>query len=65
MHSNPVKHGLVDRVKEWLYSTFHHYVRTGVYAEDWDGGDYAGIGGWCMLKVFELVSGAHPTWLLP
>jgi putative transposase len=27
---NPVKHGLVGRVADWPFSTFHHYVKTGI-----------------------------------
>lgn len=37
IHYNPVKHGHVRCVKEWPHSTFHHYVRRGVYPEDWAG----------------------------
>jgi putative transposase len=37
LHFNPVKHGLVQCVKDWPYSTFHRYVREGVYPEDWGG----------------------------
>ena len=35
IHYNPVKHGLVTRVKDWPYSTFHRYVKKGVYDENW------------------------------
>lgn len=35
VHWNPVKHGLVNRVVDWPYSTFHHYVREGYYSADW------------------------------
>lgn len=38
IHFNPVKHGYVQSVKEWPYSTFHRYVRQGLYADDWAGG---------------------------
>jgi len=38
IHYNPVKHKLVQKVKEWPYSTFHQYVRQGVYSENWGGG---------------------------
>ena len=38
IHFNPVKHGLVNRVVEWPYSTFHRYVENGVVASDWAGG---------------------------
>lgn len=32
---NPVKHGYVDRVCDWPYSTFHRYVGSGVYPFAW------------------------------
>jgi putative transposase len=35
IHYNPVKHGLVDKVKDWPYSTFHRYVKAGVYPANW------------------------------
>jgi putative transposase len=38
VHYNPVKHGHVTRVRDWPYSTFHRYVREGIYAMDWGGG---------------------------
>jgi len=37
VHFNPVKHGFVLNVGEWEHSTFHRYVRDGVYAQDWGG----------------------------
>lgn len=37
IHWNPVKHGLTQSVSEWPYSTFHRYVKEGVYAADWGG----------------------------
>jgi putative transposase len=37
IHYNPVKHGYVRRACEWAYSTFHRYVRSGVYPENWGG----------------------------
>jgi putative transposase len=40
IHFNPVKHGLVKRVRDWPYSSFHRYVRRGMLPEDW-GGDLA------------------------
>jgi putative transposase len=40
VHYNPVKHGLVNHVKDWPYSTFHRYAAKGVYPEDW-GNDVA------------------------
>jgi putative transposase len=44
VHINPVKHGLVDRVADWPYSTFHRLVQQGVYAADWAGGNEAAAG---------------------
>lgn len=35
LHYNPVKHGLVTRVRDWPYSSFHRLVREGVYPMAW------------------------------
>jgi len=35
IHYNPVKHGLVRAPIEWRYSSFHNYVRNGMYTSDW------------------------------
>lgn len=35
IHYNPVKHGLVQRVSDWPYSSFHRYVKRGWYNPDW------------------------------
>ena len=45
IHYNPVKHGLVNYVRDWPYSSFHRYVRQGMLDLDWGGcesyqGDY-------------------------
>lgn len=37
IHINPVKHGLVSRVAEWPYSSFHRYVQAGILPQDWVG----------------------------
>jgi len=37
IHFNPVKHGHVQHLGDWPHSTFHRYVRDGVYAQDWAG----------------------------
>ena len=37
IHFNPVRHGLVDRVRDWPYSTFHRFVRDDMYPIDWAG----------------------------
>jgi len=31
IHYNPVKHGLVAHVREWPWSTYHKYVKQGMY----------------------------------
>jgi putative transposase len=43
IHFNPLKHGLVSRVREWPYSSFHRYVRLGILPNDW-AGDVSGGG---------------------
>jgi putative transposase len=35
IHFNPVKHQLVTRVRDWLHSSFHLYVRRGILPADW------------------------------
>ena len=35
IHYNKVKHGLVGKVADWPWSTFHRYVKQGVYDENW------------------------------
>jgi putative transposase len=35
IHFNPVKHGLVPKVGDWPHSTFHRYVKNGIYPADW------------------------------
>jgi len=35
IHYNPVKHGYVDSPRKWPWSSFHRYVKMGVYVPDW------------------------------
>lgn len=35
IHYNPVRHGWAQRVSDWPYSSFHRYVRLGIYPPDW------------------------------
>ncbi|MGH8613618.1 MAG: REP-associated tyrosine transposase, partial [Gammaproteobacteria bacterium] len=35
IHFNPVKHGHVERVRDWPYSPFYRFVRLGHYPADW------------------------------
>lgn len=37
IHFNPVKHGYVQRVVDWPYSSFHRYVRQGALPANWAG----------------------------
>ena len=37
VHINPVKHGLVKRVVDWPYSSFHRAVTVGLYSRNWAG----------------------------
>jgi putative transposase len=44
IHFNPVKHGLVSRVRDWPHSSFHRYVREGLLSEDWAGDSTEEVG---------------------
>ena len=44
IHFNPVKHGLVTRVRDWPHSSFHRYVADGLLPADW-GGDMRKMAG--------------------
>jgi len=35
IHWNPVKHGWVERVSDWKYSSFRSFVEQGIYPIDW------------------------------
>jgi putative transposase len=35
IHYNPVKHGHVERVADWQYSSFHRYVQRNIYDLEW------------------------------
>jgi putative transposase len=37
IHTNPVKHGLVQRPWDWPYSSFKKWVAKGFYDKDWCG----------------------------
>jgi len=39
VHFNPVKHGLVDNVRDWPFSSFHRYVEKGIYPSEWASAD--------------------------
>jgi putative transposase len=35
IHYNPVKHGYVRRAGDYAHSSFHEYVKQGIYDSDW------------------------------
>jgi len=35
IHYNPVKHGYVSRAADWPHSSFHRYLKKGMYSDDW------------------------------
>ena len=35
IHINPLKHGLVLRVRDWSWSSFHRFADAGDYSENW------------------------------
>jgi putative transposase len=37
IHFNPIKHGYVERVQDWPFSSFHRMVRVGWYPPEWAG----------------------------
>jgi putative transposase len=37
VYFNPVKHGWVESVKDWRFSSFHRDVKTGVFDLNWGG----------------------------
>ena len=39
IHWNPVKHGYVNRVRDWPHSSFHRFVREGHYDINWGSSD--------------------------
>ncbi|OAI00190.1 hypothetical protein A1353_19690 [Methylomonas methanica] len=41
IHFNPVKHGCVQRVQDWPFSSFHRFVRRGWLPLNWAGENVA------------------------
>ncbi len=39
IHYNPVKHKYVIAVKDWPISSFHRFVKLGIYPIDWGGSE--------------------------
>ena len=40
IHYNPVKHGYVQCPRDWRWSSFHRWVKAGIYPADWACGNY-------------------------
>lgn len=38
VHLNSMKYGLVEKLTDWPYSSFHRYVWDVIYPENWAGG---------------------------
>ena len=43
IHYNPVKHGLVGCPRDWEYSSFHRFVQSGDYPQDWACGSHPAL----------------------
>lgn len=37
VHFNPLKHGLIERLSDYPWSSFHRYVQQGIYDRGWGG----------------------------
>jgi len=35
IHYNPIKHGIVQKAKDWDFSSFNKFVKLGLYDENW------------------------------
>ena len=44
IHYNPVRHGYVASPGDWPHSSFHRYVRLGLYSADWGQGHADDVG---------------------
>ncbi|MCI0653340.1 MAG: hypothetical protein L0Y39_02510 [Methylococcaceae bacterium] len=45
IHWNPVKHGWVNKVRDWPHSSFHRYVEQDICSENWGNGGCSDIDG--------------------
>jgi putative transposase len=55
IHFNPVKHALVQRVRDWPYSSFHRYVQAGLLPDDWAGDFSEGRGDFWRTGIMDAV----------
>ena len=45
IHWNPVKHGIVKQVIDWPHSSFHQFVKEGIYPATWGHSGQFGMDG--------------------
>lgn len=65
IHHNPVKHGYVNKVSDWPYSTYHRYVEKGIYPIEWGGVNDMGDGAYGDLEcglMMERCAGRTLRW---
>lgn len=51
VHYNPVKHGYARCPNEWPWSSFHRWVRQGVYDENWACGEGNEVPGFSEIET--------------
>lgn len=61
LHFNPVKHGLVEAVGDWPWSSFHRWVRQGAYPPDWCGARQGGAD-WSLPVPFGAAEKVGRLW---
>lgn len=57
IHYNPIKHGYVQQVEDWPFSSYHYYLRT--KGQDW----LADC--WMRYPVIDFLQGDDFDWLKP
>jgi len=53
IHYNPVKHGLCISPQDWKFSSFHRFMKSGIYSEDWGVNEVPKISKLIAEKEFE------------
>jgi putative transposase len=54
IHYNPVKHGLVKAPRDYVHSSFHKYVQTGLVEVDWGANLKSHLPSWYIgIGIFE------------
>lgn len=60
IHWNNVKHGGVNKVSDWPQSSFHRYLKQGIYMENWVNNEAYLIEN-STARLMRLLASAHPT----